>query len=265
MDPADLLFADDQRIDHYFAQIGGRSSRTELSGEIGLDGWRPIGKLKAKEQREKPSAYAKIDAIKKYLEKRSLLHFDRPLDTDRDVDFVEEICVATRVEIPSRQQKDKKRKKDKKRNKIVLWTCSPTLNAERSGILILVQDFTQPDERPTSFRGTSGFHLLCALVYNTRKEIDDSIIGARLPHEPHPNLYVQFGTPDHPWSLSEYHSVRQYIYDFAKDPTSLLKSWNCPVSLERGINVVYKVREWGKDPNLQKTTVFGYPVWIFAA
>jgi hypothetical protein len=109
--------------------------------------------------------------------------------------------------------------------------------------------------------------VLASLVYNTRKEIDGSILNARLVHEPHPNPNAKFGTESHPWSLSEYHSVRDYIYDFATNPVELLRSWNCRIYPQRRINVVYKVREWGREAahSWEKTTVFGYPIWILAS
>ncbi|MGE0280186.1 MAG: hypothetical protein AB7P20_06180 [Rhizobiaceae bacterium] len=262
MDPADLLFADTRRIDRYFTQIGGRTGRLKLSGSINLS-WKPSLKLRATQKETKPTPYDKIDGVKKYLEKRSLLRFGRPkdTDTDTDVDFVEEICTATKIEIPPRPHAEKSARK------IVLWACRPGDAADQSGVLILVQDFNYPDERATSFQGTSTFSVLSALVFNTRKEIDQSILNMQLRHEPHPNPYAKFGTESHPWSLSEYHSVREHIYEFATNPAELLRSWNCAVYPERRISVVYKVREWGRDSahSWQKTTVFGYPLWIFAA
>jgi hypothetical protein len=260
MDPADLLYADARRIDSYFSQIGGHKRQIKVAGKLTLS-WSPSIKISTKEQDSKASIFYKIDAIKKHLDKRNLMRFGRPLESDLDVDFVEEICSVTMIKIPARPKAADPTKK------IILLVSKPEPTTEQSGILVLVQDFNYPDERATSFYGTSTFSVLSALVYNTRKEIDESILNARLMHEPHPTPDAKFGTEHHPWSLSEFHTVRNHIYDFAVDPVDLLKSWNCEVGWQRRVSVVYKVREWGRDAahGWQKTTVFGYPIWIFAS
>ena len=133
--------------------------------------------------------------------------------------------------------------------------------------LVLVQDFNFLDEKPTSFKNASTFSVLTSLIYNTRKYIDETFLGDMMPKLPKNNPHIVFGTDSHPTSLYEHQNVRDHIGEFANIPVELLQSWNCKVVSERRIKVVYKVREWSREEanSWQKTSVFGYPIWIFAS
>ena len=259
MNPADLLFADTRRISEYYTQLGGTKQRLKFTGKAKISA-NPSLQIEIKQKEETADIFFKISAIRKFVDDNSPLLFHRPLESDIEVDFVEETCAAIKVEIPAR---DKGQGDDRK---IVLWASLGSDANSKSGTLVLVQDFNYPDARATSFRGASTFSVLSALVYNTRAEINGSIINKYLPNSEHPNTYAQFGTDDHPWSLSEFHNVKPYIYQFAINPSRLLNTWGCTTYAERPIRVFYKVREWGREAaaGWEKTTVFGYPIWIFA-
>ena len=94
-----------------------------------------------------------------------------------------------------------------------------------------------------------------------------SIIADKFPLLPRDNPYAVYGTEKHPASLFEYQNVKRYIYEFAVNPFSLLEAWGCSLQMERRIRVLYKAREWGHEAahHWDKTTIFGYPIWIFAA
>jgi hypothetical protein len=259
MDPADLLYADVRRIEQYFGQIGGRTDRLEWKGKIKLSS-KPSAEIEAKKRADKPSLFAKIEGIEKYLERNSLLRFARPESESDEIDFVQEICRATKIEVPARRKRDTSKK-------MTLWISSPELTNDKVGVLVLLEDFGYPDERPTTFKNASGFSVLSALVYNTRNEIDDSVLGEELPRLPRQNPNAEFGTETHPASLYEHQNVKDYIYEFATNPIELLRSWRCRIQPDRRVRVVYKVREWGRDDahHWEKITVFGYPIWIFAS
>jgi hypothetical protein len=144
MNPTDLLYADMRRINTYFYQIGGRTRRLRVTAGVRLS-YNPSVELSFKESAYTATQFDKIDAVKGVLKKQALLMKRRPIEGDADVDFVEEECNATKIEIPARRGAAGPSKK------ITLWACLPELIAEKSGNLILVEDFNYPDEKATSF------------------------------------------------------------------------------------------------------------------
>jgi len=129
-------------------------------------------------------------------------------------------------------------------------------------MLCLLEDYRGEDERPVSFRNASAYTLLQSLIYYTRSRQTRTLLDDHIPDDPHTNPYARFD--DRPASLSEYHNVQSHAYEFATDPVSLLQNWGCLVSPSRRIEVLYRIREWGRESahGWRRVTVFGYPIWI---
>jgi hypothetical protein len=131
-------------------------------------------------------------------------------------------------------------------------------------MLCLLEDYRGDDERPVSFRQASTYTLLQSLIYYTRSQKLRTLLDEHVPNDPHPNSYARFDGK--PASLAEYHNVRDHAYDFATSPVQLLSSWGCLQGSPRRVEVMYRIREFGRESahSWERVTVFGYPIWITA-
>ena len=130
------------------------------------------------------------------------------------------------------------------------------------GTLCLLEDFRRADEPPTNFRSASTYTVLQSLVYFAREQLRSTVMSLHIPDEPHPNPYAKFDSKLP--SLAEYHNVKDYAWQFVTNPVQLLREWGCAISPPRDVEVLYRIREFGRDSShhWERVTIFGYPIWI---
>jgi len=200
-----------------------------------------------------------MDAIRDALKKDGDVRTVRPETEDDGPTFVHERCEAVKVVIPHAASRS-----DFKNPEFTLW-LSDTPAGSRSAMLCLLEDYRGDDERPVSFRQASTYTLLQSLIYYTRSRQLRTLLDEHVPNDSHPNRYARFDGK--PASLAQYHNVHDYAYEFATDPVRLFTSWGCLPGASRSIEVMYRIREFGRDSahSWSRVTVFGYPIWITAA
>lgn len=256
----ELLYLDRDRFERYSAQATPSLSKVEktreLGAEFGITG--PKASFGQKERVRSLTDFERMDEVLAALKKDSEIRAARPETEDDGPAFVHERCEATRVLVPYAASKG-----DFKNPEFALW-LAPAPAESRSAMLCLLEDYRGDDERPVSFRQASTYTLLQSLAHYTRSHQLRTLFDDHVPNDPHPNPYARFdGKPD---SLAQYHNVEKFAYDFATNPVALLQSWDCLPGTARTIDVLYRIREFGRDSahSWQRVTVFGYPIWIVA-
>lgn len=250
------LYIDTKRLDAYIQQIQGDTKTSTSNFELGFElSLTPKLSWKMAEKERELSFKEKMDLLKETLEMNNQLKFSRPESERENVQWIEEECEARKIIVP---------KQDADSNNLpsfTFWISQNTDPNDKKGSLCLLEDFNLRDEKAISFQNASTFTLLQALVYYTRPKFPSTPLAEALPHVDNPP-YIKYD--DRPQSLKEYRSVKDYAYEFITNPEILFDKWKCFVGDEIKIKTLYRVREYGSDStsSWNKTTVFGYPIWI---
>jgi hypothetical protein len=250
------LYYDRRRLAEYAEQATGtpfESTRVnKLGGELSVT---PKLTAEVTEERRERTTREQMDVVERHLRKTGELQETRPI-TDTDFSpFVLERCHGRRVSVPTQGPEEGGTPA------FAFWLCPPDVG---QGMLCLLEEFGPKDEAPTSFHGASTYTLLQSLVHFTRSKLRATILSEVIPDERHPNPYASFeGKPP---SLSEYHNVQPFCYEFVTDPFPMLERWGCRVSSDRRIRTLYRIREIGRESahSFQRATVFAYPIWILS-
>jgi hypothetical protein len=255
----EYLFVDQKRLDTYASQIkpGAVVEKSkEWNAGLGLTG--PNVSAKQTERVRALTTHEKTELIRTHLTSNSSLRLQRPDSDEEGPVFVIENTSATKAIVP------RKAADELGIPGFVFWLSPGPQHDKPPGMLCLLEDLDLDDGPAISFRGASTYTLLQSLVFYTRKKMAETVLGSHVSNEPHPNPYATFdGKPD---SLSEYHNVQEFCWDFITDFPPLLTRWGCLVSPPRQIETLYRIREYGRDSTSSwvVTTVFGYPIWITA-
>jgi hypothetical protein len=257
----ELLYLDRDRFDQYSAQatpsLATIEKTKELAAEFSITG--PRASFEQKERVRALTDFEKMNAIITALRTSADLRTARPETDDDGPAFVLETCEAVKVIIPYAARNDQDKSPE-----MVVWFAAPPAKSG-SATLCLVEDYRGEDSRPISFRQASTYTLLQSLVHYGRSHRLRTRLDNYVPDDPHPNPYAKFdGKPD---SLAQYHNVKDHAFEFSRAPAGLLREWGCLVSSGRQIEVLYRIREFGRDGAYawERVTVFGYPIWITAA
>jgi hypothetical protein len=256
----EYLFVDEKRLDEYVSQINPSGSIVEKSKEwsAGLSLTGPSVGAKQNERVRALTSHEKTTLIQDHLTKNNSLRTQRPESEDEGPVFAFEKCSAIKVVVP------RKAGEELGTPGFVFWLSPGPQYDKAPGMLCLLEDFELDDSPAISFHKASTYTVLQSLVFYTRRKMAETVLVTHIPNNPNPNPYASF--EGKPASLTEYHNVQPFCWDFLTDYSTLLTRWGCLVSPSRKIETLYRIREYGRDStnSWQVTTVFGYPIWIAA-
>lgn len=255
----EYLFVDERRVAAYAGQITSSPHVTEKGQEVGLElgitG--PKVSLKQPYTTRRRTIHEDVTLVSEFLTESSQMRRGRPHDESPSSKFVLERCVATRVSVPVAAT-------TQKIPAFNFWVSDPRSTESKLGTLVLLEDFAGDDAPPQSFLQLSTYTVLQSLVYFTRGLIERTALNEAFRYTPHPNPYANFD--DKAPSLGEFHNVRAHIFEFLTNMEAFVRYWGCLVSTPRNVEVLYRVREYGREAGTTWHTlsVFGYPIWIIA-
>jgi hypothetical protein len=261
-----LIFFAATDVDSLILQYGGSLEKLKLLPEIettlkpdDVTGIPEVGLRVAPKRRPKDD-YEKLDELKKVLEKHCGIERGRPKDSPDDPRFVSETCEVIRVVIPDIASKGGQGSSSPG---LSMWI---SLGDQKRASLCLLEGTGGDYENPYNYGRTSTYTLLQSLVHFARSQGRGRL--PQVPNDPHPNPHVKPDATHTPSLIEEYHNVIQFnlAYDFVHDPLNLLRSWNAQVGTPKTVDVLYQVREFGRDSTTgwKETTVFGYALSIQA-
>jgi len=261
-----LIFFATTDVDSVILQYGGSLDKLTLLPEIeatlkpDANMEKPEVGLKVAPKKRHKDDYEKIDELKKVLEKHCGIERGRPKDSPDNPRFVSELCEATRVVIPEVTSKGAQGSSSPG---LSMWI---SLGDQKRASLCLLEGTGGDSENPYNYGRSSTYTLLQSLVHFARSQGRARLL--QVPSDPHPNEFVKIDETHPPSLIEEYHNVikNNLAYDFVHDPLNLLRSWDAQVGPPRDVDVLYQVREFGRDSTTswKDTTVFGYALSIQA-
>jgi hypothetical protein len=266
----EYLYVDGRRLDAYLDQIGPPITYDKVPvwhAEIALTG--PKAAATQERRARVLTLHEKVEALLKHLTHEGLIYDGRPVyssgNRDRDLQFAVETCSAVRVQIPARLRSGDNTKT------LSLWVASPvnegqtpsgkSSEADRAGLLCLLEDFNYSDETPFDGHSVSAYSLLWSIIWSLREQMSKVVLGDTFPTVDDQVSDDSLENRLKVWTGSSHGNLA-----FVRDPVGSLQAWGCIPGRLRKIRTLYRIREFG--PEILATSsisIFGYPIVIMDA